>query len=199
MKNRYRFLILLFFLLLLLPSSSLAVKVKLRMDILPLGASRTIQGLDSINSTGGFGLGLGLLFPFSRDIYFDTGYEYNNVSFTDALENYKGSYSSHYLQIGGSYTAFQVTETYSLIVGSTLDLPISGSAEVTRQSDGSKASSSSLGGWGIYTNGGLTDGEWDFYLFFRQRTQSYGLIPPGQDEKLKWTTTVYGLGLGYTF
>ena len=199
MKNRYRVLILLFSLFLLFPSSSLAIKVKLRMDILPLGASRSIQGLDSINNTEVFGLGLGLLFPISRDIDIDTGYEYNSVRFTDVLEKYKGSYSSNYLQIGGSYTGFQVSETYNLIVGSTLDLPVSGRAEVIRQSDGSMASSSTIGGWGIYANGGLTDGEWDFYLFFRQRTQSYGLTPPGQDEQLKWTTTVYGIGLGYTF
>ena len=45
-----------------LPTSASAIKVKLRLD-LPFGGSYSIQGLDSFETQGGFGIGLGVLIP----------------------------------------------------------------------------------------------------------------------------------------
>ena len=39
----------------------------------------------------------------------------------------------------------------------------------------------------------------DYYLFYDYRNRSYGLTPPGKSDKLSWTTSQYGLGIGFTF
>ena len=65
----------------------------------------------------------------------ETGYEYSNVRFSDTEENYKGSYTSHFLKAGISYFGIQVTDSYRLLTGATFDLPLAGKAEVTRKSD----------------------------------------------------------------
>ena len=50
-----------------LPTSASAIKVKLRLD-LPFGGSYSIQGLDSFETQGGFGIGLGVLIPYDQDM-----------------------------------------------------------------------------------------------------------------------------------
>lgn len=191
-------LLLLITLTFLIPSSAWALKVKLRID-LPLGGSYSITGLDSFVPQGGFGLGLGVVIPYEQDIDIETGYEYKSSSFTDSTSTYKGKYTSHFVQIGASYSGIGITDSYKLIFSGTVDLPLAGSAEVTRSSDDSKISSSSFGGLGFYGTAGVTDGQMDFYTFYQQRSVSYGLTPPGENAKLKWTTAAYGLGVGYTF
>jgi hypothetical protein len=181
----------------LMSSSAWALKVKLRID-LPLGGSYSITGLDSFVPQGGFGLGLGVVIPYEQDIDIETGYEYKNHSFTSA-QSYKGKYTSHFVQVGASYSGIGITDSYKLILSGTVNLPLAGSAEVTRKGDGSKTSSSSFGGLGFYGTAGVTDGQMDFYTFYQQRSVSYGLTPPGKSAKLKWTTAAYGLGFGYTF
>ncbi|HBI29132.1 MAG TPA: hypothetical protein DDY54_05790, partial [Deltaproteobacteria bacterium] len=108
-------------------------------------------------------------------------------------------YTSHFVQIGASYSGIGITDSYKLIFSGTVDLPLAGSAEVTRRSDDSKTSSSSFGGLGFYGTAGVADGRVDYYTFYMQRSVSYGLTPPGKNAKLKWTTAAYGLGVGYTF
>ena len=191
-------LLLLITLTFLIPSSAWALKVKLRID-LPLGGSYSITGLDSFVPQGGFGLGLGVVIPYEQDIDIETGYEYKSSSFTDSTSTYKGEYTSHFVQIGASYSGIGITDSYKLIFSGTVDLPLAGSAEVTRRSDGSKTSSSSFGGLGFYGTAGVADGRVDYYTFYMQRSVSYGLTPPGKNAKLKWTTAAYGLGVGYTF
>jgi opacity protein-like surface antigen len=181
-----------------LPSSASAIKVKLRLD-LPLGGSYSVNGLESFVSQGGFGLGLGVLIPYDQDMDIETGYEYSSVRFNNTSESYKGSYTSHFLKLGGSYFGLQITDSYRLLTGATFDLPLAGQAEVTRKSDQESQSSSDFGGWGIYANAGITNGNMDYYLFYDQRKRSYGLTPPGKSEKLSWTTSQYGLGVGFTF
>lgn len=193
-----RILFILITLAFLIPSSAWAIKVKLRID-LPLGGSYSIKGLNSFVPQGGFGLGLGVIIPYEQDIDIETGYEYRNSSFTNSPSTYKGKYTSHFVKLGASYSGLGITDTYNLIFSGTLDLPLAGSAEVTRKSDDTKASSSDFGGWGFYGTAGVTDGRKDFYAFYQQRSLSYGLTPPGKSEKLKWTTAGYGLGFGYTF
>ena len=182
----------------LLPSNAWAIQVKLRINW-PLGGSYSVKGLDSLVQLGGFGLGLAIVLPIEQDVALETGYEYNNGSFTNSTLTYQGNYTAHIVKIGASYSGVEITDTYNLIVGGTLDLPLSGQAEVTRKSDSEKASSSSFGGIGFFGNVGVSDGQWDMFTFYRQRTLSYGLTPPGKSEKLKWTTAAYGLGVGYTF
>ncbi|MDE0908669.1 MAG: hypothetical protein OSB18_14990, partial [SAR324 cluster bacterium] len=148
----------------LIPSSAWALKVKLRID-LPLGGSYSITGLDSFVPQGGFGLGLGVVIPYEQDIDIETGYEYKSSSFTDSTSTYKGEYTSHFVQIGASYSGIGITDSYKLIFSGTVDLPLAGSAEVTRSSDGSKASSSSFGGLGFYGTAGVADGRVDYYTF----------------------------------
>ena len=87
-----------------LPTSASAIKVKLRMD-LPFGGSYSIQGLNSFETQGGFGIGLGVLIPYDQDMDIETGYEYSNVRFSDTEENYKGSYTSHFLKACLLYTS----------------------------------------------------------------------------------------------
>ncbi|MEC7417227.1 MAG: hypothetical protein VX420_03315 [SAR324 cluster bacterium] len=191
-------LLLLITLTFLIPSSAWALKVKLRID-LPLGGSYSITGLNSFVPYGGFGLGLGVVIPYEQDIDIETGYEYKSRSFTDSTSTYEGKYTSHFVQIGASYSGIGITDSYKLIFSGTVDLPLAGSAEVTRRSDGSKTSSSSFGGLGFYGTAGVADGRVDYYTFYMQRSVSYGLTPPGENAKLKWTTAAYGLGVGYTF
>ena len=193
-------LLLLITLTFLIPSSAWALKVKLRID-LPLGGSYSITGLNSFVPYGGFGLGLGVVIPYEQDIDIETGYEYKSRSFTGSTSTstYKGKYTSHFVQIGASYSGIGITDSYKLIFSGTVDLPLAGSAEVTRRSDGSKTSSSSFGGLGFYGTAGVADGRVDYYTFYMQRSVSYGLTPPGENAKLKWTTAAYGLGVGYTF
>lgn len=181
----------------LMSSSAWALKVKLRID-LPLGGSYSITGLDSFVPQGGFGLGLGVVIPYEQDIDIETGYEYKSHSFTSA-QSYKGKYTSHFVQVGASYSGIGITDSYKLILSGTVDLPLAGSAEVTRKNDGAKTSSSSFGGLGFYGTAGVTDGQMDFYTFYQKRSVSYGLTPPGKSTKLKWTTAAYGLGFGYSF
>ena len=181
-----------------LPTSASAIKVKLRLD-LPFGGSYSIQGLDGFETQGGFGIGLGVLIPYDQDMDIETGYEYSNVRFSDTEENYKGSYTSHFLKAGISYFGIQVTDSYRLLTGATFDLPLAGQAEVTRKSDSQSKSSGDFGGWGIYANAGITNGNMDYYLFYDYRNRSYGLTPPGKSNKLSWTTSQYGLGIGLTF
>ena len=181
-----------------LPSSASAIKVKLRLD-LPLGGSYSVNGLDSFVSQGGFGLGLGVLIPYDQDMDIETGYEYSSVRFSNTSESYEGSYTSHFLKLGVSYFGLQITDSYRLLTGATFDLPLAGQAEVTRKSDQESQSSGDFGGWGIYANAGITNGNMDYYLFYDQRKRSYGLTPPGKSEKLSWTTSQYGLGVGFTF
>ena len=63
MKNKIqKQLMMLVLILAVLPTSASAIKVKLRLD-LPFGGSYTIKGLDSFETQGGFGIGLGVLIP----------------------------------------------------------------------------------------------------------------------------------------
>ena len=140
-----------------------------------------------------------MVIPYEEDIDIEPGYEYKNRRFTTSTQSHKGEYTSHFVQVGASYSGIGITDSYKLILSGTVDLPLAGSAEVTRKSDGTKTSSSSLGGLGFYGTAGVTDGQMDFYTFYQQRSVSYGLTPPGKSAKLKWTTAAYGLGLGYTF
>ncbi|MGB1694205.1 MAG: hypothetical protein ACPHKR_09185, partial [bacterium] len=172
-------------------------KVKLRLNLIKLGGSDSVAGLDNIKNQGAFGIGLGVLIPYDQDMDIETGYEYSNVRFSDTEENYKGSYTSHFLKAGISYFGIQVTDSYRLLTGATFDLPLAGQAEVTRESD--SKSSEDFGGWGIYANAGITNGNMDYYLFYDYRNRSYGLTPPGKSDKLSWTTSQYGLGIGLTF
>ena len=73
--------------------------------------------------------------------------QYSNVRFSDTDENYKGSYTSHFLKAGISYFGIQVTDSYRLLTGATFDLPLAGQAEVTRKSDSQSKSSGDFGGW----------------------------------------------------
>ena len=179
----------------ILPSSASAIKIKLRLD-LPFDRSHSISGMDSF---GGFGLGLGVLIPYDQDMDIETGYEYSSVRFSNTSESYEGSYTSHFLKLGVSYFGLQITDSYHLLTGATFDLPLAGQAGVTQKSPPGSKSSGDFGGWGIYTNAGITNGNMDYYLFYDQRKRSYGLTPPGKNEKLSWTTSQYGLGLGFTF
>ena len=191
-------LLFLFSLIFLFPSNAWAIKVKLRLDF-PLGRNHSISGLDSFVPQGGYGLGLGVLIPYDENIDIETGYDYTNSRFANSTGTYTGSYTSHFLKLGGSYTGFKITESYRLLSGATLDLPLAGQAEVTRKSNGNKNSSTSFSGWGFYANIGVTDGQMDIYAFYLQRNHSYGLTPSGENEKLNWTSSAYGLGLGYSF
>ena len=186
-------------LLSLYPTTVSAIKVKLRLNLLKLGGSDSVAGLDNIKNQGAIGIGLGVLIPYDQDMDIETGYEYNNVLFSDTDENYKGSYTSHFLKAGISYFGIQVTDSYRLLTGATFDLPLAGQAEVTRKSDSQSKSSGDFGGWGIYANAGITNGNMDYYLFYDYRNRSYGLTPPGKSDKLSWTTSQYGLGIGLTF
>ena len=94
-----------------------------------------LSGLDSFETEGGFGLGLGVLIPYDLDMDIETGYEYNNARFSDISESYKGSYTSHFLKLGISYSGLSIIKSYHLLTGATFDLPLAGSAKVTRNSD----------------------------------------------------------------
>lgn len=198
MKKKIYYLMMIFGILTFLPTSALAIKIKLRLD-LPLGGSYSVSGLDSFENKGGFGLGLGVLIPYDQDMDIETGYEYNNARFSNSSESYKGSYTSHFLKLGISYSGLPITDSYRLLTGATFDLPLAGNAEVTRNSDQKSTSTGNFGGWGIYANAGITNGNMDYYLFYDQRKRSYGLSPPGKNEKLSWTTSLYGLGISFTF
>ena len=197
-KMNRAILLFLFSLVFLFPSNAWAIKLKLRLDF-ALGRSHSISGLDSFVPQGGYGLGLGVFIPYDENMDIETGYDYTNSRFATSTGTYTGSYTSHFLKLGGSYSGFKITESYGLLAGATLDLPLMGQAEVTRKSNGNKNSSSSFGGWGYYANAGVTDGQMDIYAFYFKRTHSYGLTPSGKSEKLNWATSAYGLGLGYSF
>ena len=189
------------FCLLCLANQVWAVKAKIRF-LFPVSMKSVKDGFEGAKiNTSEFVLSF--VMPVSRNTQLDFGYSYFNARIEDpdtSSEAYSGVFRAHLLEIGAGYTGIELTRTISMLIEASTRFPVSGQAEVNGTPGSSEAES--ISGMGYFLGSGIAYGNFDVLLFFQRRDLTFDeltVLRDGISKDVALHSTVYGIGIGYTF
>ena len=178
-----------------------AVKAKIRL-LFPVSSDSVTDGFEeSTAKTSEFVLAF--LMPLSQNTLLDLGYSFFNARIEDPptySENYSGIFRAHLLEFGAVYSGFEITRTISLIVETTIRIPVSGEGEI--QGSNTTQDADGISGMGYYMSSGVEYRDLEISLFYQRRDLSFdGLTVDrnGESTEVALHSSEYGIALGYTF
>jgi len=183
--------------------SAWAVRAKLRITF-PVGGQDNATGFDN-GTLGTSGFGITLVSPVSADTQIGFGYTYfraRMVAPPESSERYVATTTAHLLSLGGEYTGIELLPGYDLLLGLSVDFPISGQGEVKSDTGAEESSASGLSGAGTFLNAGITNRRWEVFGYYQQLELSYHNLTvtrSGNSEEVKLNLQSFGIGLGYLF
>lgn len=219
--NIFKIILMLFFLV--QASNAFGVGVRLRV-LLDVGGSSTAEGFGDeplLTSESG----LAVIFPVVQDTSLEVGYTYfsayieeeattattsDNTTLAITQTN-TGQFQAHLLELGVDYRGFKLTSQNSLLFNLAFKVPLGGQGGIeantktisgnSYNSTSDSASTTSVGGLGVFLGVGITHNRFESLLYYQQSAFAYDLQVEreGKTEDVTLNITSFGIGIGYVF